>query len=84
MEAHGTFGARGARDGALPWLRFSSGECRFPQDHDVHHEVEVFLRQVAGFLNTTNRISRIVNRVEVFLRQSAGFLSTTNRLKIMR
>ena len=70
MEAHGTFGARGARDGALPY--------------DVHHEVEVFLRQVAGFLNTTNRISRIVNRVEVFLRQSAGFLSTTNRLKIMR
>ena len=43
----------------------------------MHHEVEVFLRQVAGFLNTTNRISRIVNRVEVFLRQSAGFLSTT-------
>ena len=38
----------------------------------MHQEVEVFLRQVAGFLSITNL-------VEVFLRQIAGFLTTTNR-----
>ena len=69
------------------WLRFSSGSVPVSsapptinmntKNQDTYpSSVEVFLRQSAGFLNTTKT-------VEGFLRQIAGSLSTTNRLKIM-